>query len=202
MGAADSNEAERTEQNKPDTMAQELIIAFGDNNNIESLNACITRLRVEVKDTNKVDQAKLKALGAAGVVFVGKNAQAIFGTRSEDLMKDMKISIARSPGEKNKPVPIPYGINEKNLKPLDQNVHKKVAAWIIALGSADNISQAESCAQTRLRVKLINSSIIDESKLKREGVDAIVPIRENLVHLLVGLNADQYAAEIHTQIAN
>jgi PTS system glucose-specific IIC component len=182
-------------------MAQELIIAFGGRNNIESLNACITRLRVEVKDTDKIDQMKLKALGAAGVVFVGKNAQAIFGTRSEDLMKDMKISIVRSSGEENQPTPISYGIDEKNLKPFDQDIHKKVAAWIIALGSADNISQAESCAQTRLRVKLINSSVIDESKLKREGVDAIVPIKKNLVHLLVGLNAGQYAAEMSAQIA-
>lgn len=53
-----------------------------------------------------------------------------------------------------------------------------------------------------LLVKLINSSVIDESKLRREGVGAIVPIKENLVHLLVGLNADQYATQMHTQIAN
>lgn len=45
--------------------------------NIKHLDACITRLRVEVNDKSKVDVEGLKALGASGVLEVGNNMQAI-----------------------------------------------------------------------------------------------------------------------------
>ncbi len=70
-------------------MAGELVNAFGGKNNITNLDACITRLRVSVKDITKVDQAKLKSLGAAGVVVAGSGVQAIFGTKSDNLKTDM-----------------------------------------------------------------------------------------------------------------
>ena len=47
------------------------------------LDACITRLRVSVKDVKDVNKKELQKLGAAGVLEVGNNIQAIFGPRSE-----------------------------------------------------------------------------------------------------------------------
>ncbi len=70
-------------------MAGELVAAFGGKANITGLDACITRLRVAVADTDIVDQDKLKALGAAGVVVVSGGVQAIFGTKSDNLKTDM-----------------------------------------------------------------------------------------------------------------
>lgn len=72
------------------TMAQNLVEAFGGKANLTSLDACITRLRISVTDVSKVDQARLKTMGAAGVVVVGNNVQAIFGPRSENLKTDMQ----------------------------------------------------------------------------------------------------------------
>ena len=74
--------------------AQELpfnvLTAMGGEENIKHLDACITRLRVEVKDTAAVDEAELKALGASGVMKVGKNMQAIFGPKSDQIRNDMQ----------------------------------------------------------------------------------------------------------------
>ena len=64
--------------------------AFGGKQNIKSLDACITRLRVDLHDTALASAPRLKALGAAGVVQVGGGMQAIFGTRSENLKTDME----------------------------------------------------------------------------------------------------------------
>ena len=50
---------------------------------IVSVDACITRLRVEVKDKSKVDKNELKSLGAAGVMEVGNGIQAIFGAKAD-----------------------------------------------------------------------------------------------------------------------
>lgn len=62
-----------------------VLAALGGEGNIENLDACITRLRVEVKDTSKVDKDQLKVLGAAGVMEVKGGVQAIFGGNSNTL---------------------------------------------------------------------------------------------------------------------
>lgn len=67
------------------SQAQKVLAAFGGFDNITSIDACITRLRISVKDKAKVNKPQLKALGAAGVLEVGDNMQAIFGTRAEIL---------------------------------------------------------------------------------------------------------------------
>lgn len=63
--------------------APEVLAALGGEENIVSVDACITRLRVEVKDKANVDKDRLKALGAAGVVEVGNGIQAIFGAKAD-----------------------------------------------------------------------------------------------------------------------
>lgn len=74
---------------RTDSKAEQVIEAFGGRENLVNVDACITRLRVEVTDKGKVDQARLKILGAAGVVEVGNSVQAVFGTDAEALKNDI-----------------------------------------------------------------------------------------------------------------
>ena len=67
----------------------DVLNAMGGKENIKHLDACITRLRVEVNDKSKVDVEGLKALGASGVLEVGNNMQAIFGPKSDQIKHDM-----------------------------------------------------------------------------------------------------------------
>jgi N-acetylglucosamine PTS system EIICBA or EIICB component len=83
-----------------DTKAEQLIAAFGGRENLVNVDACITRLRMEVADKALVDKPRLKALGAAGVMEVGNNVQAIFGTQAEALKSDINDALAG-------PVPVP-----------------------------------------------------------------------------------------------
>ncbi|MFT4295956.1 MAG: glucose PTS transporter subunit IIA [Micropruina sp.] len=83
--------------------AEQLIAAFGGRENLQHVDACITRLRMEVADKDKVDKARLKALGAAGVVEVGNNVQAIFGTQA-DVLKGEIINALAGPAPST-PVP-------------------------------------------------------------------------------------------------
>lgn len=71
-------------------LAANILDAMGGKENIAHLDACITRLRVSVNDIKHVDKAELKKLGAAGVLEVGNNIQAIFGPRSETIKGQMK----------------------------------------------------------------------------------------------------------------
>lgn len=88
---------EETKEKKPeikidgDELAVFVLNALGGRENLVSLDACITRLRVEVKDTGKVDDNELKKLGASGVLKVGANGvQAIFGSKAQFICNDLK----------------------------------------------------------------------------------------------------------------
>src|SRR5689334_13039002 len=76
-----------------DSKAEQIIAAFGGRDNLLNVDACIARLRMEVADKSKVDQARLKSLGAAGVLEVGNSVQAVFGTESEALKNDIRDAL-------------------------------------------------------------------------------------------------------------
>lgn len=82
-------EDKNAKQADKSAMGQPLVAAFGGKDNISSLDACITRLRIGVKEIDKVDRDELKRLGAAGVVVVGSGIQAIFGPKSDNLKTEM-----------------------------------------------------------------------------------------------------------------
>jgi len=206
-GREDETMNEASSNVSADAMTKELVLAFGGRSNIVSLDACITRLRIEVKDMNKTNPAKLKALGAAGVVTIGNGLQAIFGTRSENLMTDMKDYMEHAGDEaelSDQDMVSKVTFEEQKISPKlrDPNAPEKVAEWITGLGGSANIKTVDSCAQTRIRLKLQSLEAIDEELLKTKGVSAVVRLDKNLIHLLVGLNADQYGAEMSGQIAS
>ena len=66
-----------------------LVSAFGGADNIVTLDACITRLRIEVAKVADVDKALLKALGSSGTVVIGNGVQSIFGPLAEIYKTEM-----------------------------------------------------------------------------------------------------------------
>jgi glucose PTS system EIICB or EIICBA component len=170
------------------------------------LDACITRLRIGVTDPNKVSQARLKAMGAAGVVVVGNNMQAIFGPKSEGYKTDMDeyVKVAGPEAELSESELMTTAVaapQPATAKLRDPSAAQKARDFIQALGGASNIQQIEAVAETRLRVVVSDDQQVDESVLQKAGVNGIMRLPNQIVHLLVGLNADQYAAEMHGQLA-
>lgn len=189
-----------------DSFALQLVRAFGGRSNITSLDACITRLRISLADVSKASPEKLKALGAAGVIVVGNGVQAIFGTRSENLKTDMQEYLKTAGPEADQVeappaavAPAPAGLQ---VPVRDPDAARKVSAYIVALGGKANIVRVEACAETRLRLELRSDAGVRESALKSEGIGGVVKLDHGkTLHLLVGLNADQYAAEMRGQLA-
>ncbi len=63
-------------------VAKTILEGCGGKDNIASIDNCITRLRLEVKDITQVDDKKIKSAGVAGVMKPGKNSvQVIIGTK-------------------------------------------------------------------------------------------------------------------------
>ena len=73
-----------------EALAQEIVQLLGGEKNITSVGACITRLRLEVEQSQPVDKDGLHNLGARGVVFVGERGiQIIFGARAQFIAQQM-----------------------------------------------------------------------------------------------------------------
>lgn len=82
-GSSDSKSIKELKENEIVEKAPLVLEALGGKNNIISVDACITRLRVEVGDKKQVNKDELKKLGAAGVMEVGNGIQVIFGVKAD-----------------------------------------------------------------------------------------------------------------------
>ncbi len=186
------------------SLARDLVMAFGGAGNIRSLDACITRLRVELNDITRASPDRLKALGAAGVMQVGRGLQAIFGTRSENLKTDMEEYMRQAGGE-SCPAPAAAATSPA---PTDSTTpsavpgpDERVAAISAALGGAGNIVRIEPCALTRLRVELREGRAIHQRDLVAAGAMGLLRVSEHLVHVIVGEDAPHLAREIAARAA-
>ncbi|WP_422462199.1 glucose PTS transporter subunit EIIB [Endozoicomonas sp. ALB115] len=78
---------------KKDTalFARQCLKVLGGHQNVTQIDACVTRLRLTLKDTASVSDDRIKALGAAAVVRVGdKNLQIVVGPQAEIIADEMK----------------------------------------------------------------------------------------------------------------
>lgn len=74
-------------------LAKQYLKALGGHGNLENIDACITRLRLTLKDSSLANEKTLKALGAMGVVKLGSNnLQVILGPLAEIVAGEMKKS--------------------------------------------------------------------------------------------------------------
>ncbi len=72
-------------------VAKVVLEGIGGKENVTSLDNCITRLRIEIKDYTKVDEKKIKSAGVAGVIRPSKTAvQVIVGTKVQFVADEMK----------------------------------------------------------------------------------------------------------------
>ncbi|MBF6100855.1 PTS transporter subunit EIIB [Nocardia cyriacigeorgica] len=70
--------------------ADAIVSGLGGADNIVEIEACITRLRTEVKDASLVDEAALKAAGAHGVLRSGSVVQVVVGPVADTLAEDIE----------------------------------------------------------------------------------------------------------------
>lgn len=92
-GREDDDEEESSIRGSKETgeLAKQYLKALGGHENLENIDACITRLRLTLKDTSVISEKQLKGLGAMGVVKLGSNnVQVILGPLAEIVAGEMK----------------------------------------------------------------------------------------------------------------
>jgi PTS system N-acetylglucosamine-specific IIC component len=79
----------------PDTVAGGFIAALGGRANLASVDACTTRLRLELVDRGRIDERALKALGARGCIAVGSQGlQVVLGPIADQVAGDIRHALA------------------------------------------------------------------------------------------------------------
>ncbi|WBV20597.1 N-acetylglucosamine-specific PTS transporter subunit IIBC [Pantoea piersonii] len=81
-----------------ESLARRYIGAVGGSDNLTGIDACITRLRLNVKDSSQVNESVAKHLGASGVIRLNKQSvQVIVGTQAESIATAMKKVLSKGP---------------------------------------------------------------------------------------------------------
>jgi N-acetylglucosamine PTS system EIICBA or EIICB component len=149
--------------------ARAFVAALGGPENLVSVDACPTRLRLPVKSAAAVDAAALARLGARGVVRPAPGSvQVVLGPEADQVADSIRGALrSAGPGQAEAPE-------------IDS------APWVAALGGGGNIRRAECVATTRVRVEVVDATRVDEDALERLGASGVMRVNNGLVHVVAG----------------
>ncbi|MBO9623376.1 MAG: PTS transporter subunit EIIC [Sphingomonas sp.] len=147
------------------TRATALVAALGGSANIRSVGACTTRLRLEVAEPGKVNDAALKAQGARGVLHLANGGlQVILGPIADQVAGEIRTELSSA------------------LAPSPTADLTALHALLQAAGA-----RQISARGTRLLADLPPEAPLDEAALRAAGVRAIR--RGEKLHLILGPSA-------------
>lgn len=69
---------------------EQILAALGGEDNVTSIEPCITRLRCQVKDPARIDRVALRDQGVHGVTVLGENVQIIVGPHADLLASELE----------------------------------------------------------------------------------------------------------------
>jgi PTS system N-acetylglucosamine-specific IIC component len=182
------------------------IRALGGNQNIKLVDACTTRLRLEVADDSLVNEPALRSLGARGVVRPSRNAlQVVIGPQAEIVAGEIRDAMASGEYAAVGPAVQQPVVSGENVAPpiVDQpdqpNAEDTAIAQrlVEALGGRSNLQLAEQVAVTRLRFVLRDAGKADSEALKGAGAAGVMKASENVWHVIAGQRAAAIAAVLN-----
>lgn len=93
----DATDVDEVKVSQSNNLGQAIVAALGGVGNIEAVDNCFTRLRMVLKDSEKIDEAALKTTGAAGVIKLDKsNVQVVYGPQVEGIALKVKEASGKS----------------------------------------------------------------------------------------------------------
>ncbi|MFP3549294.1 N-acetylglucosamine-specific PTS transporter subunit IIBC [Paraburkholderia sp. SIMBA_049] len=186
------------------TRAQRYIAALGGAANLSVVDACTTRLRLSVVDSEKVSENGLKSIGARGVLKRGGgNVQVIIGPEADMIADEIRTTIAS--GSAVAAVSPAAAVSAKPAAaasapaaatgngPLDPDPLR----WLAVFGGATNVVSLEAVAATRLRIVVRDPSAVDRQRLDTLSV---AWVSTDTFHIVVGDDAQRYAQQLSTRL--
>ena len=166
--------------------AKAYIQALGGPDNLITVGACTTRLRLELADRSKAVDSELKALGAMGVMRPGRagSLQVVVGPMADSIADDIRLQLTQVSHS-----PAASTVQATTVEPVQKIEPEHAQRWLTALGGSSNVLRVECVAITRLRVKLGEECLLSEMQLKALGSQGISQHADGVWHVLVGEQA-------------
>ncbi len=177
------------------------IAALGGAGNLESVDACLTRLRLIVRSQDAVDVPALKRLGARGVVRLSASAlQVVVGQTAERIAGDMRQALKHMPQDAapvSSRTTAPAAPQEPPRPRLEAATLEKplLQKLLAALGGADNVRSVEP-ASSRLRIGVVSATRIDGAAIRSLGLRGVAVAAPDCVHVIVGPAAQSASASL------
>jgi len=160
------------------------IAALGGAANLNSIDACTTRLRLVVEDQSKVDERRLRALGAVGFVRPSPDGlQVVVGPIADAVAMEMRAAAG----------PLQAAL-ARSAAGIDRAAAADAGPWLDALGGRENVLESGS-ASSRVWLRVADDGAVDEGKLMKLGVRTIARPSADTIHLLLG-DAEAIAAAL------
>jgi PTS system N-acetylglucosamine-specific IIC component len=173
------------------------IKALGGAENLLTVGACTTRLRLEMVDRNKASDADLKALGAMAVVRPGKGGslQVVVGPLADSIADEIRLAMPTL-GRALVAAPA-VGVEESKAAMV---AAPEAQQWLTALGGSENVLQLDCIALTRIRLQLADGKALSEAQLKELGCQGVSPLEGGVWHLLIGEKAASLSGAIEALV--
>ncbi|PXX66127.1 PTS system N-acetylglucosamine-specific IIB component, Glc family (TC 4.A.1.1.2)/PTS system N-acetylglucosamine-specific IIC component, Glc family (TC 4.A.1.1.2) [Pseudomonas sp. LAMO17WK12:I10] len=164
------------------------IQALGGADNLITVGACTTRLRLELADRSKASDSDLKALGAMAVVRPGKGGslQVVVGPLADSIADEIRLAMPSGGKPLEQPGPAAAAFE---APPAVNIAPQEAVKWLDAFGGSDNVLQLDCVAMTRLRVQLGDNKALSECQLKSLGCQGSSQLDDGVWHLLIGEKA-------------
>jgi len=156
------------------------IRALGGADNLLGIDACTTRLRLQLADRSKAQDSALKALGAMAVVRPGNagSLQVVVGPMADGLADELRNALPHAAKA--------TAAGEPVIETTSQTVDIAHASqWFEALGGK-GVMEVECVALTRLRVKLKEGQSLAAHQLETLGAQGVRNMGNGVWHVLVG----------------
>jgi N-acetylglucosamine PTS system EIICBA or EIICB component len=184
--------------------------ALGGNRNLKLVDACTTRLRLELMDDSLVNEAALRSLGARGMVRPSRNVlQVVIGPQADILAGEIRQAMAGGQYEALAPAaaapavaaePGPPSISDRPVGPSVEET--EIAQRLVrAFGGSSNVQAAEHVAVTRLRVVLRDTGKADQEALQSAGAGSVMKASDNVWHVIAGQRAPAIAAALKLNLS-
>lgn len=172
--------------------ARAFIDALGGAANLKLVDACTTRLRLQVASNDKVNETALKALGSRGLIKpVAGSVQVVLGPEADLIADEIRTALAAGEAAAS----APQAAAEKLVSAAaatGASIDK--ARWLAALGGAGNVLKVEVVAGSRLRVEVADAARVDQAALQQLGASGVTSVSANVLHVVLQGDAGPYAA--------
>ncbi|AVG14949.1 N-acetylglucosamine-specific PTS transporter subunit IIBC [Chromobacterium sp. TRC.1.1.SA] len=173
--------------------ARAFIDALGGAANLKSVDACTTRLRLQVASNDKVNEAALKALGSRGLIKpAAGSVQVVLGPEADLIADEIRGALGSAAAEPQAAAPAVAESLASAAAAGGASIDK--ARWLAALGGAGNVRKIEAVAGSRLRVEVADAALVDQAALLQLGASGVTAVSASLLHVVLQADAAPYAA--------